>query len=533
MLWTRMIAAALAGLLALAACGKAPTSPQASQSNVLRRGNTADPDTLDPQKTSTQYESNILNDMFEGLMAMDAKANIVYGAAESHTVSGDGLVWTFKLRPGTWSDGVPLTAEDFVFSFRRILDPKTAAKYASLVYPIKNARAVNEGRLPPAAVGVKALDAQTLELTLEQPTPYLPQLLTHITCQPVPKHVIEKAGDAWTRPGTMVTNGAYVLAEWIPNASITVVKNPHYHDAANVAIEKVIYYPISDESVELKRYRAGEIDYTASLPARALGELRQKFGGEVHVHPVFYSHYILFNVRKAPFNDVRVREALSLAIDRETIAAKVLNAGQTPAYSFVPPEIANYRDRGELQFRGEPLEARRARARALLAQAGFDAAHPLKLTYRYREGLDQRRIAVAVQDLWKSIGVEAELLNSEGRVHFNALRTQDYDVAHANWIADYNDAENFLFLFQSSAGQMNYTKFSDPQYDALMQRASVTMDLAARSAILRQAEQRMLDAHAVAPLFFDASRRLVRGTIKGYEDNVLDYHLSRTLRFDR
>ncbi|MFO1187236.1 MAG: peptide ABC transporter substrate-binding protein [Alphaproteobacteria bacterium] len=532
MRWTRMIAAVVTGMLILSACGKAP-APQTLHEEVLRRGNTADPDTLDPQKTSTQWESNILNDMFEGLMAMDAKANVIHGAAESHTVSPDGLVWIFKLRQGTWSDGVPLTAEDFVFSFRRILDPKTAAKYASLVYPIKNARAVNEGRRPLEAVGVKAIDPRTLEITLEQPTPYLPQLLTHITCQPVPRHVIEKAGDAWIKPGTMVTNGPYVLAEWIPNASITVVKNPHYHDAANVGIEEVVYYPISDESVELKRYRAGEIDYTASLPARALADLRKEFGSEVHVHPVFYSHYILFNVRKAPFDDVRVREALSLAIDRETIASKVLNAGQIPADSFVPPEIANYAERGKLQFSGEPLEERRKRAIALLAQAGFGAAHPLKLTYRYREGLDQRRIAVAVQDLWKSIGVQAELLNSEGRVHFNALRTQDYDVAHANWIADYNDAENFLFLFQSSAGQMNYTKFSNAQYDDLMRRASVTMDLGARAGVLRQAEQMMLDAHPIAPLFFDASRRLVRRSIAGYEDNVLDYHLSRYMRVGR
>lgn len=531
MVWTRMIAAAFAALLTLSSCSKAP-APADAPGAVLRRGNTADPDTLDPQKTSTQYESNILNDMFEGLMAMDARANVIYGAAESHSVSPDGLIWTFKLRDATWSDGVPLTAEDFVFSFQRILNPKTAAKYASLVYPIKNARAVNEGRVPPESAGVRALDARTLEITLEQPTPYLPQLLTHITCQPVPKHIVEKAGDAWIKAGTMVTNGAYVLAEWIPNASITVVKNPRYHDAANVAIERVVYYPISDESVELKRFRAGELDYTASLPARALPELRTEFKGQVRVHPVFYSHYILFNVRKAPFSDVRVREALSLAIDRERIANQVLNAGQTPAYSFVPPEIANYETRGELEFRGRPLEERRARAKALLAQAGFDAAHPLKLTYRYREGLDQRRIAVAVQDLWKSIGVETELLNSEGRVHFNALRTQDYDVAHANWIADYNDAENFLFLFQSTSGQMNYTKFSNPDYDALMQRASVTMDLAARATILRQAEQLMLDTHPVAPLFFDASRRLVRSTLSGYEDNVLDYHLSRFLRFE-
>jgi oligopeptide transport system substrate-binding protein len=290
---------------------------------------------------------------------------------------------------------------------------------------------------------------------------------------------------------------------------------------------------LSDESVELKRFRAGELDYTASLPARALKELRTQFKDNVRVHPVFYSHYVLFNVRKAPFDDVRVREALSLVVDREMIANQILNAGQTPAYSFVPPEIANYQERGEVKFRNLTIDQRRARAKDLLATAGFGAGQPLKLTYRYRDGVDARRIAIAIQSLWKGLGVEVELLNSEGRVHFNALRTQDYDVAHANWIADYNDAENFLFLFQSTSGQMNYTKYENPEYDALMQRASITMDLSARAKILRQAEQLMLDDHPVIPLFFDASRRLVTGNLRGYEDNVLDYHLTRYMHFAR
>jgi oligopeptide transport system substrate-binding protein len=461
---------------------------------------------------------------------MDAAAQPVYGVAISHTVSPDGLVWTFRLRDETWSDGVPVTAADFVFSFRRILDPRTAAKYASLLYPIKNAQAVNEGQLPPEAVGVRAQGAKTLEIALEQPTPYLLQLLTHITCQPIPQHLVALVGDDWVKPGTMVTNGPYVPAEWVPNTYIKLVKNPRYYDADKVQIQSIYYLPISDESVELKRYRAGELDFTASLPARSLKELRKEFGTQLKVHPNFYAQYVLINVRKAPFDDVRVREALSLGVDREAIAGQILNAGQTPAYSFVPHEMANYGEHGELGFRTMPMAERRARARSLLAQSGFGPNHPLRLTYRYRDGVDSRRIAIAIQDMWKQIGVAAELLNSEGRVHFNALRTQDFEVAHANWIADYNDAQNFLFLFQSSSGQMNYTKYSNAEYDALMHRAAVTMDLAARARILREAEQRMLGEHPVIPLFFDASRRLVRPTLTGYEDNALDYHRARYMR---
>lgn len=533
MIRTAMIFAALGAMALLSACGPAKAPQAAHMASELRRGNASDPDTLDPQKSSTFYEANILNDLFEGLMSMDASGTPIHGAAISHTVSPDGLVWTFKLRDTAWSDGVPVTADDFVFSFQRILNPKTAAKYASLLYPIKNAQGVNEGKLPPSAVGVKALDAKTVEITLERPTPYLLELLTHSTCQPVPKHVVEKAGDQWVKPGTMVANGSYVLAEWVPNTRIKLVKNPHYYDAQNVPIATVIYLPISDESVELQRYRAGEIDYTDSLPARALPALKAEFGAAVHVHSTFESHYILVNVHKKPFDDLRVREALSLAVDREAIANQILNAGQLPAYSFVPPEMANYAEHGELKFKGEPMEARREKARALLKAAGFGAAHPLHLTYRYRDSLDSRRIAIALQDMWKQIGVAAELFNSEGRVHFNALRTQDFEVAHANWVADYNDAENYLFLFMSTSGQMNYTKYSNPKYDALMQKAAITMDVPARAKIMREAEQLMLDDDPVIPMFFSASRHLVRPSITGFVDNVLNYHRSRYMNIER
>jgi oligopeptide transport system substrate-binding protein len=516
-------------LVGLAACDNKLHTPREAGAPSLVRGNEADPDTLDPQKTSTTYEANVLFDLFEGLMTLDAGARPIYGAAISHSVSADGLVWTFRLRDETWSDGVPLTADDFVFSFRRILNPKTAAKYASLLYPIKNAQAVNEGRLPREAVGVAAPDAKTVAITLERPTPYLLQLLTHITCMPVPEHVVEKAGDAWTKPGTMVTNGPYVLGEWIPNSHIRLTANPRYYDAGHVGYSSVTFLPISDDSIELKRYRAGEIDMTDSIPARELPVLKAEFGPAVHVSTYLDSDYILINVRNAPFTDARVREALSLAIDRETLAARVLNAGQTPAYSFVPPGIADYANHAELKFKSLSMVERRARAGALLTQAGFGPSHPLRFTLRYREAPDGRRIAVAAQAMWKEVGVEAQLLNSEGRVLSHALRTQDFEVARANWIADYDDAENFLFLFESRTGQMNYTKYSNPAYDALLARAAAIMDPAARADVLRQAEQLMLGEAPVIPLYFGAYRRLVRPGIAGYEDNVLNYHLTRFL----
>jgi oligopeptide transport system substrate-binding protein len=524
--------AAFAALTLVAACSQKPAAK--ADGMVLHRGNNSEPDTLDTQKASTIYENNIISDMFEGLMTMDASAHPIYGAAISHTVSADGLVWTFKLRDNVqWSDGVPVTADDFVFSFQRILDPKTAAQYASLVYPIKNAQAVNEGKLPPDRVGVKALDPKTVEITLEHPTPYLLTLLTHQTCQVVPKHTIEKLGDQWVKAGNMVSDGPYMLAEWIPNTHVKLVKNSHFYDADKVQIDTIYYFPINDSSIELKRYRAGEFDMTDDAPAREIPQLKKEFGAELKMHSWESNRYIQINVRKKPFGDVRVRQALALAVDREMIANDIYGAGQTPAYSFVPPGVGGYKGGAELKFKSLSMVARRAQARDLLEQAGFGASHPLHFTYRYNESIDNRRQAIAVQDMWKQIGVEVELLNSDTRVHYNALRTQDFEVSAAAWTADYDDAEDFLFLMEGNSGQMNYSKYVNPKYDGLLHQAANTLDLDQRSELLRQAEQVMLDDLPIIPVINDAYRRLARPYVKGYEDNLLKWHRARFMRIER
>ncbi|MFZ1990936.1 MAG: peptide ABC transporter substrate-binding protein, partial [Alphaproteobacteria bacterium] len=443
-------------------------------------------------------------------------------------------VYTYKLRDGLkWSDGVPVTARDFVFSFERILDPKTAGQYASVLYPIKNAQAVNEGKLPPSAVGVKALDDKTVQITLEHPTPYLPTLLTHQTAQPTPKHIIEKYGDKWTTGGIMVTDGPYKLAEWVPNSDVKLVKNPYYYDADKVQIDVVYYYPILDQSTELDRYKAGQLDFTDSMPVREIPRLQSEFPGQVHMHAYMANSYLQINVNKKPFNDVRVREALSLAIDRELICDKILNAGETPSYTFVPPGMANYEAGAALSFKYLTMDQRRAKARDLLAQAGFTLGNPLKFTYRYMESGDNRRVAIAVAGMWKQIGVQADLLNTDPRVHYNALRTQDFEVADAGWVADYNDAQNFLFLMESTSGQMNYSKYANPKYDALMHQAAATLDLKARAELLRDAEQIILDDAPVIPEYFAATRQLVRPYVEGFKDNLLKWHRTRYMRIER
>lgn len=530
-----MIVSALR-LAFIAALAFAPIGASAADKVVMHRSNGAEPDSLDPHKSSGTWENNIIGDMILGLMTENAKGETIYGAAESHKMSADGRVYTFQIRKDmTWSDGVPVTADDFVFALERILDPKTAAQYASILYPIKNAAAINQGRLPPVNIGARAIDAKTLEVTLENPTPYFLELLTHYTAFPVPKHKVAQLGDDWVKAGNYVSNGAYMLADWVPNSQVRLVRNPKFYDAANVKIDEVVFYPISDSSIALKRFRAGELHATNDFPTREYQKL--KSGGypeikpsEVRVAPYTATSYIQFNTTKAPFNDARVRRALSLALDRETITDKVLGTGQVPAYALVPPGMANYGQGPELDFKGKPFAERQAEAKALLAEAGFTAANPLKFQYRYRENLDNRRIAIAVAAMWKEIGVSAELFNAETKVHYNALRTQDFEVADAGWVADYNDAENYLFLLQSTSGQMNYGKYANPAYDALMAKAAATTNLEARAAILRDAERIILGEQPLVPLFFSVSRSLVRSNVEGWEDNLLNWHRTRFMR---
>jgi oligopeptide transport system substrate-binding protein len=525
------VCAALWAVLGTVAIGCAVPTQAAPM--VLHRANGAEPDTLDPAKATGVWENNIIGDMFIGLMTEDVHGQPVLGAAASYSVSPDGLVYTFKLRGGmTWSDGTPLTAADFVYSLRRLFDPKTASPYASILYPIKNAMNVNAGLDFSPELGVRALNEETLQITLAHPTPYFLSLLTHTTAMPVPRRAIEQFGDAWTKPDHIVVDGPYKLAQWVPNSIIRLTKNPRFYDAAHVAIGEVDYYPVADSSTVLKRFRAGDFDITNDFPAREYQVL--KAGGyagvtpsEVHVYPYVATTYVQFNVTRPPFDSAKVRRALSEAIDRKILTAKLLGDGEVPAYALVPPHMAHYENGPQLDFKNEPLAERQADAKRLLAEAGFSAAHPLKLTFRYRNRLDTKRVATAVAAMWKEVGVEAQLLSSDPQVHYNALRTGNFEVADAGWVADYNDAQNFLYLLQSNSGAMNYGRYSNPAFDALMKKADQTQSLAAREALLKQAEAIALRDEPLIPLFYGVSRALVKSYVKGYDDNTLGWHRTR------
>jgi oligopeptide transport system substrate-binding protein len=359
--------------------------------------------------------------MFVGLTTENPKAEPIPGVAESWEVSADGKTYTFKLRECSWSDGTPMTADDFVFSMQRILNPETAAEYASLLYIIEGAELVNKGEAKPESLAVTALDDRTLEIKLTGPAPYFLALLTHYTAYPVPRHVIEKVGKEWTKPENMVVNGPYKLVEWTPNTHVKLTRNDQYWDAASLALDNLTFYTQEDRAAVQKRFRAGEIDVAMDFASDQIDWLRKNLPEETRIAPYMGVYYYPINSSVEPFTDVRIRNALSMAINREAIVDKVLKTGELAAYSFVPPGVAYYDQPVEVDWKDVPFSERQATARALLAEAGYGPDNPLEFTLRYNTSENHKRIAVAVASMWKAIGVKAELFNSEVKVHYADL----------------------------------------------------------------------------------------------------------------
>ncbi|HXC55041.1 MAG TPA: peptide ABC transporter substrate-binding protein [Rhizomicrobium sp.] len=537
--WTRrgLVAGGASLALAAGACrprGKGPgMTLSTADALTLSRGNSAEPDTIDPHKASGNWENNIIGDLFMGLMTDAPDAGAIPGAAESFSASADGLTYTFKLRAHSWSDGKPVTADDFVYSFRRMANPKTAAQYVSILYPMKNMQEAASGRASPDAVGARALDARTLELSFNYQVPYIRELLTHYTTFAVPRHVVEKYGEDWTRAEHIVGNGPYVLKEWLSNDHIRLKKNARFYDAANVAIENVYFYPTQDSSAALKRFRAGEFDLvTDSVPPQQITWLERYFPNELKLAPYILSQYLQFNLHRRPFDDLRVRQALSLAIDREIIVAKVTRAGEQPAYALIPPGMPNYQG-GLLGFHSEAMAQRMARARALLAAAGHGPGNPVTFDLNTSNATESRIVSVALQGMWADIGVQARLAPYDSQIHYNMLRKRDFDVTWAGWIADFRDPKNYLTLFQTATTDLNYGGYSNPAFDALVDRSDNERDPAARAILLRQAEQMLLDDVAVAPGYFAVTRNLVSPQVKGFVGNNVNVHRTRYLSLDR
>jgi oligopeptide transport system substrate-binding protein len=521
----RLIASASLSL-ALTACGRNDAKPNSA---ILLRGNGPDPDSLDPHKARSTEAMTVLRDLFECLTRLDAKAAPIPAAAESWAVSEDGRRYTFKLRPLLrWSNGDAVVAEDFVAGLRRLVDPATASQYAQVIDVIENAPEVVSGKQPPGALGVTAPDERTVVISLSAPAPYLPGLMAHPSCAPLHRASLASLGERFARAGSQVSNGAFVLKEWLQGSFIRADRNAHYwNDAAN-RLDAVRYLQIGDENAELRAYRAGELHCTNVVPRGQFDWIRENLAAELHVSPQLSTYYYGFNLDRPLFKDRRLRQALSMVIDRERLVGSVLRVGELPAWSWVPPGVLDYSPQ-VFEYQETPMAARIEAARALLAEAGYTRERPLKFELRYNTGEVHSKVAVTVASMWKeALGVEARLAAVEFKSLFADVERRDVDVFRLSWVGDYNDPYTFLQYLKGSFG-INLPHYRNPAYDALLEDAARQTDASRRRGLLEAAERLMLADHPLIPLYFYVNKHLVKPQVRGWYDNVMNVVYSQDL----
>jgi len=496
-------------ILALAVTLAAP----AQADDVLRRANGNEPGTLDPQKYTLVSEDTIARDLFEGLTTEGPDNEIVPGQAESWTASDDGLTWTFHLRPGlVWSDGEPVTAADFVAGAQRLVDPATAAGLPDWGLKLKNARSILAGALPADQLGISAPDDRTVVVTLSEPSPMIPYLFSQTPLFPVPRHVLAKAGAAWTAAGTMVTNGPYKLDQWLPYEIVRIVKNPRFWQADSVRIEAVEFYPSDDQEAALKQFRAGALDFIPQVQPAKLDWARAAYPAALALVPIMQLRYLSLNRRGPLLADLRVRRALAMAVDRDTLATHLMHGGAQPAYGLVPRAIEGY-EGALFDFAGLTQTQRMTEARRLLGDAGYGPEHRLKVDLRVPSEAWVRPVASALVSMWEAVGIDVSLRAEEARVHYAAVRSGEYDIALSSWFAN-ADPEQFFWLFQTGGG-VNDDKYSNIEVDRLSRLADRTLDMADRYRTYAIAERLLLDDVGTIPLFWTVQGTLTSDRVKG------------------
>ncbi len=514
--------------LAGSAAGVGAAQDGGAATTVLERGNGPEPSTLDAHRCPEVACGNILRDLYEGLVAEDARGRVVPGMAERWEVSPDARTWTFVLRKGLlWSNGEPLDAPQVVASFRRAFAPATAAPFAVHFDAIVHATDVQAGRLPPERLGIDAPDARTVVFHLTR-SAALPQLLLLPIAYPVYLPAVREFGEQHTRPGHLVGNGAYTLAAWRPQSQLELARNPRFRDPAPIA--RVRYHVTEDAASELQRFEAGGLDISETVPPQPLPALRARFGGQLRISPYLGTMWIGLNLRQPLLRDrPLLRQALSLAIDRDKLTRYISGLGETPAYGVVPPGVAAYAP-ASLPWASWTQRRREALARRLYAMSGYSASRPMQLELRYNTSTPHRRLNLAIAAMWREVlGVQVTLRNEEWKVFVgNRQRGVITQAFRGGWIADVDDARNFLANFETG-GQTNWSGLADARFDALLDAADQAPSPAARAVALRNAEARLLGLHALVPVYFYASHHLVAPRVRGFQANALDHHASRFL----
>ncbi len=519
---------ALATVVGLTGCRRKESNvTRGDREQILFLGNGTEPKALDPHVVTGVTEHNILASLLEGLVAEDPKdLHPVPGVAERWDVADDGLSYTFHLRrDARWSNGDAVTAEHFAYSFRRMLTPTLAAEYAYMLYPLKNAKAYNTGTVTDfAEVGVRCVDAHTLELRLERATPYFLELLNHFSWWPVHPPTIEAHGDislresAWTRPDNFVGNGPFVLTEWAMNQRIVVEKSSTYWDAGRVRLKAIHFLPIDSADTEERAFRDGAVHITSTVPLHQIEFYRERMPELIRFDTYLGTYFYRFNVTQPPLDDKRVRQALSMVINREDLTRFVLKAGQQPALHFTPPNTGGFTATAQLNTGAE-------QAQALLAEAGYPRGEgfpALKLLYNTSES--HRVLAEAVQQMWKkTLNINVTLVNQEWKVYLDSVKRLDYSIARAAWIGDYNDPNTFLDMWVSDGGN-NRTGWSHAEYDRLIAEAGNTGEPAVRNDLFNRAEVLLMEELPITPIYFYVRSMLIRPSVRGWHPTVLDHH---------
>ncbi|MDF2389867.1 peptide ABC transporter substrate-binding protein [Aeromonas salmonicida] len=487
-----------------------------SDRQTLVKGNGDEPESLDPAQIRSGFPGEVvLVDLFEGLVSEDGQGKIVPAQAQRWETSEDGLVWRFFLRPQLkWSNGEPLTAQDFVYAWRRLLDPAQGSPSAGLLLAtgINNAQSIYAGALELTSLGVEAESSQILKVTLERPVPYFLQLVSQRPFVPVNEQAITRFGKEWTQPGKLVSNGAYKLVNWAPNERIEAERNIHYWDDLHTRIKRVTYLPLSSQHAERLRYEAGEIQLTNKVALEYYQKTKQTTPERIWGLPLLGTYLYTFNLRRPELQDVRVRQALAMTIDRHVLTEQVSGQGERPAWSLLPG-MPGYESLGSsLALQDQPT--RLAKAAALMAQAGYNSARPFKLTLTYNTSESHKKLALAVAAMWKPLGVEVSLNNMEWSAYQVAKDSGDFMLVRSFLFGDYVEPSSMLNSFRCQDPQ-NESGYCNPAFDGLLQQASDTLDGSTRTGLYRQAEQLLMDEMPAIPVYHYNQMRLVDPTLRG------------------